>query len=219
MTLSSSDLERKTLENLRKDFEARAYRFIAHPSIHDLPTFLKSYRPDAIAISDRDRVIIEIKTTKALQRSEVNLAKIVKEIPPNEGWRYVVVYAGQDISDLEYIPRSSKNQITRTISDAKDLIKQGYNQVSMLLIWSVLEALARRIYPDDIRFVQKPLSSSEIVERLAMEGELDIDEAKRLRSLRSLRNLIAHGDFEIKVSEDDVNFMLSVADRINSDIT
>ncbi|WP_099287654.1 hypothetical protein [Gluconobacter kondonii] len=148
--------------------------------------------------------------------SRTALAEIANRIPPNEDWRYVVVYAGQDPSEALDIPRSNKFQIDHAIKEVRELSAAGHDRAAMLQIWSVLEALARRIYPHDIRFTQRPLSTAEIVERLAMEGELDVDEAKRIRSLRSLRNLLAHGDFETKILKDDVAFILALVDRINA---
>jgi len=216
MSISANDLEQKTLEDLRKNFESRAYRFIEHPSEDEIPRFLDSYRPDALAFGEHDRVIIEIKIPGGLRSNKIDLAEIANRIPPNEDWRYVVVYAGQDPSEALDIPRSNKFQIDHAIKEVRELSAAGHDRAAMLQIWSVLEALARRIYPHDIRFTQRPLSPAEIVERLAMEGELDVDEAKRIRSLRSLRNLLAHGDFETKILKDDVAFILALVDRINA---
>ena len=215
MSTGPMELERVTLEHLRTDFEAKGYRFVLQPTKDEIPDFLGSYRPDAVAFGDRDRVIIEVKGRET-RRNKIPLAEVARRVPQGSGWRYLLVYAGQDSSEVVDIPRPSKRQVDQAIKEARELMETGHNRAAMLELWSILEALTRRIYSDNILVSLKPLSPAQIVERLAMDGELDREEARRLKSLISLRNSVAHGDLEAKVSRENVSHILSLIDTINS---
>lgn len=218
MSTNPTDPERVTLERLREDFEAKGYQFVLEPHRDQLPDFLGSYRPDAIAIGQHDKVIIEVKPPGSPQTS-IPSAQLSQRIVPQNGWRYLLVYAGQDPSEFIELSRPQKSQIDDAIEEVRSLEQSGHIRAAMIECWSLLEALARRIYPEDIRFSMRPLSPMEVVERLAMDGQIGDGDAKRLRALSSIRNSLVHGDLNVSVAADDVHFLLETIKNINSRVT
>lgn len=212
---SATDSERMTLARLRDDFEAKGYQFVADPSGDQLPDFLGSYRPDAIAIGQDDKVIIEVKQPGS-RPVKIPSTSLSERIASQGGWRYLLVYAGQDPSEIIELSRPQKSQVDEALEETRRLKESGYTRAAMIECWSLLEALARRLYPADIRFSLKPLSPMEVVERLAMDGQVSDADAKRLRALTSIRNSLVHGDLDARVRPDDVEYLLNKIEEINS---
>jgi len=78
--------------------------------------------------------------------------------------------------------------------------------------------MARRLYPEDIRISLRPLSPVQTVERLAMDGQLSDEDSKRLRTLGSIRNSVVHGDLNVRVLPDDLQFMVQKIEAINAQL-
>jgi uncharacterized protein YutE (UPF0331/DUF86 family) len=215
MSTNIAGPEKITLDRLREDFQAKGYQFIAEPSSDQVPDFLGAHRPDALAIGPHDNVIIEVKR-QGSRALKIPPAQLAQKIASQSGWRYLLVYAGEDPSDIIELSRPQKSQVDRAIEEARRLEQSGHFRAAMIEGWSLLEALARRLHTEDIRFSLRPLSPMQVVERLAMDGQLDAEEAKRLRALSSIRNSVVHGDLNVSVSGDDVRFLLGQVETINA---
>ena len=122
MSTSSTESERTTLERLRDDFEAKGYQFVFEPQSDRLPDFLGRYKPDAIAIGPHDKVIIEVKQPGSRQ---IPAAPLSQKIASQSGWRYLLVYAGQDPSELIQLSRPQKSQVDRAIEEVRSLERSG----------------------------------------------------------------------------------------------
>lgn len=220
MTASTTTVESEkfTLDKLRADFEAKGYRFEVERARDLLPSFLQNSQPDAVAIAkdENDKVIIEVRGSNS--RAKVRLAELTQDLAEKSGWRYLLVYVGQDPSDIIELSWPEKSQIDEAIKEVVKLKDFGFQKAAMLEGWSVLEALARRLYKSDIRISLKPLSPASVVERLAMEGLLTDAEAKRLRHLISVRNSMAHGDLNVRVSDDDLSYLINSIQSINDHV-
>jgi uncharacterized protein YutE (UPF0331/DUF86 family) len=216
--MTTMDSEKATLDKLRDDFISKGYKFEIEPDRQSLPGFLQKYQPDAIAIGkdETDKVIIEVKRPNT--RARVELAELTQEIAQKSGWRYMLVYTGQDPSEIIELSRPQKAQVDEAIKEVRALESAGFLKAAMLEGWSVLEALARRIYPSDIRVSLKPLTPASVIERLAMDGLVSDADAKKLRAMISVRNSVAHGDLNVSVSQDDLSYLLKSVETINSHI-
>lgn len=215
MSTSIADLEKETLHRLREQFEAQGYKFLTQPTKGELPDFLQEDRPDALAIGPNETVVIEAKRLRT-RASNLQLTLRAKEISSRPGWRLLVVYTGEDSGDITELSRVGKVQIDQAIKDARALRMHGHNRYVLVAAWSLFEALARRLYAGDNKSNLRALSPIQIVEHLAMDGYLDVDEAKHLRNLISLRNRSVHGDLEVSIPNEDIDFMLNEAERIST---
>ena len=208
----------ESLDVIRKDFEKKGYRFVFNPSSSELPIFLQHYRPDAVAIKENDKIIIEINALRDEKKRKIPVSALAKQIPPDSEWRYLLVNVGHNPNHVMDLPRLKKTEIDAALQEIKQLVALNLTRPAMLELWSLFEALSRRIYPSDIRFSLRPLSPIQIVERLAMEGDLDKIEAQKMRELISVRNSLAHGNLGIQVGKKDIDFMIILAEKINDRI-
>ncbi|MFC0409690.1 hypothetical protein [Roseomonas elaeocarpi] len=213
------DAESSTLIKVGNDFISKGYDFLINPSDAELPDFLKPYRPDALAISKsgEDKVIIEIKGRNS-RRLKVPLTEIDSTAANKSGWRYLLIYTGQDPSDIIDLPRPSKSQIKEALGEVKSLSSSGYSKAAILEGWSILEALARSIYPANITTSLRPLPSSAVIERLAMDGQIDSAAAEKLKKISSVRNSVAHGNLSVSVPRNDVEQLIESIESISDQI-
>ncbi len=215
MSMSTADVEREALSRLRVRFEAEGYRFLAEPRKTDLPEFLQTQHPDALAIGPSETVVIEAKRHRT-KATDLHLTNLAQEISSHPGWRLLVVYAGEDSDDVMHLPPAEKFQVDQAIEEARTLKIQGQNRYAIVAAWSLFEALARRLYAEDTRILSRTLSPAQIVERLAMDGHLDSEEARHLRDLISVRNRSVHGDLKVTIPDADIDFMLDKVEAINN---
>lgn len=217
MTSIAADVERAMLESVRENFESKGYKFVADPRPNQLPPFLAGHKPDAIATSAYDNVIIEMKRRQS-NEARASIAKLSRDLPPGSGWRYVLVYAGQDPDEFIELSRPKRSQIDEAIKEIHSLQESGHSRAALNECWSLLEAMGRRLYPEDIRISLRPLSPVQTVERLAMDGQLSDEDSKRLRTLGSIRNSVVHGDLNVRVLPDDLQFMVQKIEAINAQL-
>jgi len=217
MTPIAADVERAALESVRQNFESKGYKFVADPRPDQLPPFLDGHLPDAIATNAHDHVIIEVKRRHTSQ-ARVSIAELTRVIPPGSGWRYVLVYAGQDPDEFIELSRPKRSQIDEAIKEIHSLQEAGHSRAALTACWSLLEALARRLDPEDFNESRRPLSPIQTVERLAMDGQLSEDDSRRLRTLGSVRNSVVHGDLNVRVLPDDLHFMVEKIELINAQL-
>jgi len=217
VTQAAANMERTTLESVRENFESKGYRFIVDPRPDELPSFLGGHRPDAIATKEHDNVIIEVKP-RPTGEARSSVAKLSRQVPPGSGWRYILVYAGQDPHDIIELSRPRKSQIDEALKEVHSLQEAGFDRAALIECWSLLEALARRLYAEDTTVSLRPLSPIQIVERLAMDGQLDDQDARRFRALSSVRNAVVHGDLNVSVLAEDLSYLIEKTELINAQL-
>ncbi len=214
MSVNTSEVEREALYRLKEKFEAEGYRFILNPVRGDLPDFLQDYQPDALALGSNENVVVEAKHRRT-KASDISLTHLAQKISSRSGWRLLVVYTGENPDDIVELRRAEQSQIYLALQDLRKLMIHGTNRIVLVAAWSMFEALARSLYTEGDSGASRAQSPTQVVERLASDGYLDLDEARRLRTLISARNRAVHGDLTVNVPDDDIQFMLDKADEIN----
>lgn len=196
--------EEAILRPLKRHFEDRGFEFFAHPSREMVPSFLGSYRPDAIAYDHAGGgVVIEVKA-RPDSSSEPKLSALAKLFQEQSGWTFQVVYddAGRDAART-YSP-AGPDLIREALADLEALVSSGSPRAAFLYGWSVLEAVARELDGTD----RPPVPWRTLIEWLTNEGFLSQDAAGRLRGLLPLRTAVAHGDFASEVGPDEIVSLL-----------
>lgn len=214
MSTAAAEVERETLYRLRERFEAEGYRFILEPAKDSLPDFLQNRRPDALAFGPNETVVIEAKHRRT-KDSDILLTHLAQEISSRPGWRLLVVYTGEIPDDIVELRRAEQSQIDLALQDVRKLTIHGPNRIVLVAAWSMFEALARSLYTEGDLAATRALSPMQVVERLASDGYLTLNEAQRLRTLISTRNRAVHGDLTVNISDEDIRFMLDKAEEIN----
>lgn len=204
----TSDKE-EALERHSTRWVSQGYRLIKNPRGTDLPKFLGSYRPDAVLLappgSSADNIVVEV-----LHKGETATQEKIEAVRPillgKRGWRLDVLYAG--VAPPTLAPTSKQNvrdtlsRIERTTED---------DPAAFLMLWPVLEAIARIISPAQTR---RPQSPGSVVELLASEGHVSQSEATILRKAAGVRNRLIHGDLDVRVTPELRQSTQRIADKL-----
>lgn len=205
MTVSES--EKRILDLLRPGYIDQGFTFIEYPSPAELPAFMRGYQPDALALGSEKSIAIEVKTGRSQEAVTERLRSIRDRFSGQPEWEFRVVYA--DEYPLQPVFASTKDQINSQIAEAELLLSQDHASASLVLGWAAIEAIARTIEPDfPSRGVATMTRALELLEHL---GRLHYEDAERLRRILPLRAKIVHGDFQTRVTREDVEPVLRAA--------
>jgi uncharacterized protein YutE (UPF0331/DUF86 family) len=84
------------------------------------------------------------------------------------------------------------------------------------MAWSLLEAALQSL---DSGKESKPRTPGTVLQALAMNGRIEPDVERRMRSLISLRNRIVHGDLDSEPTAADVELLASaIEEALKADV-
>ena len=198
--------ETQFLERLGGDYAKQGFTFIVQPRRTQLPDFLGSYRPDAIAQKPGVNIAIEVKQHNNLQVQR-SLRSIRKLFDGHPDWHLAVAYIGSDPLDTLEIGAAQPATIHKRMDEVAALASQGHRSAAFIIAWSLLEAVSRRV---DGRTPSRPRTAGTVVQTLAMLGYVEHGAEQRLQELVDLRNRIVHGDLDAEPAQADIELMLSV---------
>lgn len=192
----AENYEQALLSALRLQYESRGYSFFSHPTSDIVPPFLGSYRPDAIAISPKESVVVEVKAKRAPEHQS-RLTQIAKLVESQQGWKFKVYYGSA--SEPRLYDRPTVENVENQFKEAKELASQGHMRAAFVLGWAALEAAARALSSDSGKI--RVMMPRELVNWLTQEGFIRSAERKVLRNLTQVRNAIVHGALEQRVDK------------------
>lgn len=206
-----SDIERQYLEQLAAEYAARGYTFIPDPSPDQLPDFLGSYRPDAIARKSGVSAAIEIRQRSGQgPRADRPLTEIRRLFEGRPDWRFTVAYMASDpLRAIRIAPPKPAALRART-DEVRALLEAGQRRGAFVLSWSLLEAAFRLVESAD---GESPLSTGSVVQALAMRGLISPETEARVRRLIPLRHRLVHGDLDADPTSEEVGEVLSALDE------
>jgi uncharacterized protein YutE (UPF0331/DUF86 family) len=190
MATATEKNEADILRTLRNRYERRGYTFIAHPAGDLVPEFLRGYRPDALAISDRESVVIEVKARRSPD-SQKNLAQIAERVAGQPNWKFEIYYAG-DFPRPVY-EKPSEAEVSQLLEEIRRLQDAGFSRAALVMAWAALEAIARAFRSEN-ETGSGPMIPSEIVEWLSRAGYIDGPTGRLLRNMIKTRNAVVHGN-------------------------
>ncbi len=210
MSSTYSQLEAAAFQTLLPQLEAEGFEVFFHPLRTMLPPFLRTFQPDAIALKGDRKIAIEIILSSG--NGEAKLDRLRELFSQHADWELRVVYAPPRIPEQNISVPSRElieDQLKRVIA-AFDAIGPT---ASLLIAWSVFEATARSLIPDDLGRPQTPAS---LIEILASGGYITPEEAEILRQLGQLRNEAAHGRLDVKLTREDISELVRITETILS---
>jgi uncharacterized protein YutE (UPF0331/DUF86 family) len=204
----STQTEAEVLRQLLPELEAQGYEVYLHPDRRLLPSFSKSYIPDAVALRSDKNIAIEV--TRQSRDASKKLARITKLFEGQPKWELRIVWLESASSqrDLEIQPLAA---IAKRITEVQELLDKGSSEGSLLLAWAIFEALARAILPDQF---QRPQTPGRLVEILARQGYITPSEADLLRVLAEKRNKLAHGELQTRASKAELGAFTKTLDSL-----
>src|SRR5207247_5142463 len=94
--MTSEQMEKERIEQLVSEYEREGYKVQVQPRGSDLPSFLREFRPDLVAMSGTRNVVIEVKSTSNFDADEVQkLAKLLESKP---SWKLEVVLVNPPVA-------------------------------------------------------------------------------------------------------------------------
>ncbi|MEO5372877.1 MAG: DUF86 domain-containing protein [Alphaproteobacteria bacterium] len=204
------EAETEFIEGLRARYEDEGFTFTAHPEAAQLPDFLGSYAPDALAQKPGHNIVIEVKNRQSLS-TERTLGRIRQLFKGRPDWQFHVVFMGaNDPLQSMTIPTSAPVTISNHMNEIRALTAQGHPRPAFIMAWSILEAALRTLGGEA---GSRPHTLGTVVQELAMNGYIEPDMERRLRALIELRNRIVHGDLSVEPETKDIELVLSAIEE------
>jgi hypothetical protein len=172
-----------------EEYKQRGYKVIIEPSPKQLPEFLTTFRPDLIAESSNESVIIELKSSSKA-RPEDYWSKLANTIQQHPGWRFELI-----VNDTEKRNRPetiTPDKIKKFLEEGQRLAKEKRLTASLLLTWSATEA-AMRLASKNHEVDLPDFRPATVISRLYTDGVLERDEYNFLLDCMRIRSAIAHG--------------------------
>ncbi len=205
-----SQLEEAVLQTILPQLEAEGFKVFVHPSPTMLPAFLRTYRPDAIALKGDRKIAIEVKSATA--DPEAKAARLGNLFQGHPDWELRIVYAPPRTLE-EIIPIAPRRVIEERLERIESAANAMDPAAGLLIAWAAFEAAARSLIPEDFG---KPQTPARLLETLASNGYITPDEADMLRQLGRVRNQLAHGRLDLAPTRQELENLIRVTRAILS---
>ena len=181
------------------------YRFVHRPSGQDLPGFLRSYRPDAVLFGP-ENILLEV-IYKGRPDAAERISAIKALLAGHKDWRLEVIYGGAAPQSLSAVPVATLKRVLSGLArDGKAPAAGDY-----LLMWGVLEAVARHLVPQE---TTRPQSPTRVVALLASGGALAPEDEDVLMQAASIRNRLIHGEVGLELSSEHYDRLYAIVDTL-----
>ncbi|CAN5563571.1 hypothetical protein BH10CHL1_BH10CHL1_07210 [soil metagenome] len=189
-----SELERRRLLELAREYRKLGYEVITEPTQEQLPDFLATLQPDMIASNQQEHVVIEVKSQRTLTNSP-ELKEIANAIQGKNGWRFELVVTNP--REKDWIKTTSDSLLNRSevlyrLQEARHLSEQEHGEAAFLLAWSAVEAVLRNLVAK-VAVSSEHATSESIVKNLFAYGLIDKEQYETLLAGMAIRNSIVHG--------------------------
>ena len=163
MNASATPTEREALDALEPRLISDGYQLIRDPRPEQLPTFLKGFRPDAIAIGRKPYLLIEVisrgSTDAVVAAKQTQLRSLVAQ---NADWALEIVSAGSgsQLPTVHILPT-----IRARFEEIRSLAAVDH-RAALVMTLGVLEAVARMAMPDRAARSLMPSTTIEVLTTL-----------------------------------------------------
>ena len=217
MSLTLNQIETTEIERVAASYRQKGYIVQVEPSADELPPFLIGFQPDIIAISDKDKVVIEVKPGSALTTSPY-LEKMA-EVVQKAQWRLELVVLRSERNGF-YADNATPLptfQVREGLKEADVLVKSGHPEAGFLIGWGSVEAVLRMVAQKQEIDLKKPVPAY-LIKNLAFLGILTQDDYDNLWNFLKIRNSLVQG---YKVEQNVTNFveiLNEIAQRLLSEL-
>lgn len=214
----------KILELARK-YSKQGFEVLTSPRGEKLPEFLRqfNFRPDLIAISEKQKYVIEV-TSKKSAKDLDRLTPLIEAINEEPSWEFLLVMTNpRETHDIKHEPlHFDEIQILlKRVGALSELSKQSnheYDDAVFLMAWTVVEA-ALRMYLHEERRSKPPRTSRSLIRDAVIQGFVDRREGDYLSKMLEIRNAISHGVRSRRVSHTDLDRLLKITTALAKDIS
>ena len=193
MTRPNWTVERADVERVANDLRQRGYDVVTEPSISELPDFLREYRPDIIAKSADESLVVQVNDLRS--STEQGRARAIARLVANQpGWRFLLVSPPSNPGAVFQgdEPLLEPARVRDLLSEAQAVAKHGLSRAALVMAWAGLEA-AMRVAAQRHEISVERSDSWTLMRELVSEGVLRRDSYQHLAELFRLRSALAHG--------------------------
>jgi len=217
--MEARQIEQNKIRQVAKDYEKNGYKVIIEPHGTNIPYFIKDYQPDIIATSEKDNVIIEVKTRSNF--STIDKLRDIADIVNNrENWRFELIVTTSKQEVQSEIDRSTielgLTEIERNFKTVKTAIKQELYPSAFILLWAMLESIARQLLLEDKKKLNSR-TSLVVIKTLFSFGHLTRKELDTLEKFFVIRNQIVHGYKVTGFNKKMVERLLSIVEKLRNE--
>ena len=189
MSVESDRRKNFRLKKIAAKYRNQGYEVTVEPSAERLPPELQEFRPDLIATSANDRVIVEVRSHRsfAAPPDMSRLAQVAERL----GWHFELAVTNPRDKMQTEVERLDTQKTRWRVHEATLLEASGHSEAAFLLLWSSFEAGARHWLGD--RAVRRTESTPRLVKTLYSLGGLTQDEFEFLQDATDDRNRLVHG--------------------------
>jgi hypothetical protein len=189
MAGNRNDEALRTQRSVAREYRKRGYEVIEQPRGNSLPSFLRGFAPDLIAMKDDDRAVVEIKTAESLRGSN-EIKELAAAVEAHAGWRFELISLGKN-KDAASIG-VSEDSLERLPDTALNTYDLGQRDLSLIYLVSVLDELVRDAALQ-YRIKGRDRSAPSVIAELAFQGIIEGTIADVLDQAWQRRNAIVHG--------------------------
>lgn len=201
MNQKDLDMIRKKIGEIAKEYTDNGYEVFTEPRLTAVPNFLKNYEPDIIAISEKDKVVVEVKSKSTISNSK-KLEAMADVVSKQNGWRFELVLTNPIERTSEDKQELSNNEIIKLLNEASLLLQSNFHNAAFLITWSTTESVIRKkLLSEEIETTLNVLRS---IKNLYSFGIVSREEYDMLSGLLKLRNTIVHGFKTTPLSSEQI---------------
>lgn len=225
MTAKKTKREQRKIQELARDYASKGFRVSVEPRGQAVPAFLRKldFAPDLIAESDDESHVIEVSSRDTAERLR-ELSKVVETIEKRRGWSFILVMTNPRMPTPAFatpdIPRLNDLQDSfERVSTLAELSRESDNDFAhavLLSAWAIVEG-ALRMYLHSGRTEMRARSPRSIARDAVMFGFITASEGDFLDSVAQLRNAVAHGAVDTKISASTLNRLMSLCKSLVSE--
>lgn len=224
MNIETTKRESEKIKELVREYKKKGFDVIMEPSEKQLPNFMRNlnYYPDLIATSDKERLVIEVKSSRTIAKAK-DFSHIADYIRKQEGWDFILVMTNpkekHDINTSGLV--SSSEHVIDLFEQAEKILASGksnaFNNASFLIAWAGVEAAIRHFListykTDHFKGVQTLMRDAVIY------GIVSRKDGDFLESIINIRNSLVHGIQGTKVFNKQVRRLIRIGKTILSEL-
>jgi Holliday junction resolvase len=226
MIKNNTKREIKKIRELVREYEKKGFTVTVEPSGYTLPDFMRelNYIPDLIAISQEESHVVEVSSRDSAERLR-EISKIVDTIEKERGWRFILVMTNPRVPTVEAIQpavpelsdlQSAYNRLLK-LEELSHNYKNEFDHAILLSAWSIVEG-ALRMYNYTGKSKTPVRSSRSVVRDAVMIGFITQKEGEFLDYIAGIRNPLAHGAVNSKISAASLNKLVKLCKSLVSEV-
>jgi len=211
-------LESRRIKEIAKEYMAKGYEVILEPHPDNFPDFLKGYRPDIFAFKGDEKIIIEVKSSVSINKSEY-MIELADKINQHEGWKFELILTNPKKRRIEHkIP--SLASIQKRLESIYDLKSDNQRDAAFIISWATFEAATRHLLKLEQPKSEPELAPNALIKQLYSFGIIGKMNYNQLNKISKKRNEIVHGFFDDdnKEIEKDTQRLITIIEDIIKEI-